>query len=359
MRAPATLRFTVDGITVVVRSELHDLPAELTALYPDACDPGGDHGQIQVEVRATRSYLRPRYSVWSGERRIGECLRRNEVFPYVEWAVNLGVMATQTQFVQLHAASLSYQGNGFIFAGQSGSGKSTLTTGLMSRGWNYLCDEFALIDPDTSGLHPFRKAICIKAGAFPVMHRLGLPFARQHDYVKAHKGRVGYIRPLRPGRPVAEIMAPVRCIVFPRYSADQPLRLEPMSRAQALMELAGCVFNRHAFEDQALPVLARIVAGAECFRLTTGRLEETCALLEQRLCGGAIEEQAVESESHQPPPEIPAATPSAPATASWSRRRLLKRGVKLAYVAPAVLALSAEKAYADGSNPSGVPSGGG
>ena len=222
----------------------------------------------------------------------------------------------------------------------------------MAHGWNYFCDEFALVDRNTLRLHPFPKPLCIKAGSVPVLERLGLPFARHRDHIKSQKGRVGYINPCDVAGHRAARSAPIRFVIFPKYAEKQQPRLYPISRTRALMDLAGCVFNRHVFNDQGLTILSKVLRHAECYRLEVGDLAKTCDLLEVQL-------------GHAPAPSqrktIPATNMIARSsdangkgTGSFpSRRTMLKRYAKLAYVVPTVMTLTAQEAFA-GSHPSGA-----
>jgi HprK-related kinase A len=348
------IHFSIGSINLSVRSELRELLPELAALYPENTETG-DRRTIRVEVKETRGrWGRRRYRVFREGAEVGSGLRADGVFPYVEWAINLSVIGTRNEYVQLHAASMVHNGIGFIFAGASGCGKSTLAAGLMAHGWNYLCDEFALINPRLLLLHAFPKALCIKAGSFPSVRRLGLPFARRRDYVKARKGRVGYLRPLEKDSETATAPAPIRYVIFPEYCEGGAPRLDPMPRGEALMELAGCLFNRHVYDDQALPILSEMVAKAQCFRLQTGPLEETCAYLESQLGGDRSREVMAEVTTRNSTlPGVRVTKPGA-TRFSPSRRQVLRKGAKLAYLTPAVMALSSQKAFASASDPSGI-----
>jgi hypothetical protein len=49
-----------------------------------------------------------------------------------------------------------------VFPGAPGSGKSTLVTRLCARGWSYLSDEIAPIDPFSSEVLPFAEAPAVR-----------------------------------------------------------------------------------------------------------------------------------------------------------------------------------------------------
>jgi hypothetical protein len=63
-------------------------------------------------------------------------------------------------------------------------------------------------------------------------------------------------------------------VVQPRYEAGAVARLETMSRADALRLLVEQSFNLDRFGGAGVRVLAGIVRGADCYRLTFGDLDE-------------------------------------------------------------------------------------
>jgi len=355
----AEVACSIGDVRVVLRSELPQVAKDLAELYGSTTDDGLDEERaIHLDVRrAGRSrFGRRLYRVFADGQEIGGCRHANGVFPLLEWGINLRVMETRSEYLQLHAASMVYRGHGVIFAADSGSGKSTLAAILLSRGWQYLCDEFALVRRDTFQLDPFPKALCIKQGSYALVQALDLPVARSRDYLKELKGRVSYIDARRVGTHAIGHVAPVRFVIFPRYRPGQSPHLEPVSRTQATMRLVGSCFNRHTFPRAALDILTRTAAQSRCFELGTQEPQATADLLESRL--DAVIDAASASESaHRRPAQAAAPRPAAQDHRGQhlkSRRDLLRIGAKVAYVTPSVLMLAATPAMAAGSNPSGV-----
>jgi|GEM_PF-561129 len=349
------VRCRIGDISVSLRSELPEILLDFQTIYggtPLGFDDPGDGVRMEVR-RAARSRLgRPRYQVYGDGVEIGGARRAKEVFPFLEWGINLRVIDTRPDYLQLHAASLVKGGQGCILAGGSGFGKSTIAAGLMTRGWQYLSDEFALIHRDTHLLHPFPKALCIKEGSFAAVERLGLPFARRRDYVKARKGRVAYISPLDLGSDAIARPSPIRLVILPQYAPEARPHVHRVSPAQALVELAGCTFNRFAFGDRLFTILKKVVDDAACYRLFSNDLEASCRLVESLL----PQSKDRADRPIQMDASAIARTPSNGKTQQsprHSRRDFLRAGAKIAYITPAVLALTPEHAFAAGSNPSG------
>jgi hypothetical protein len=171
---------------------------------------------------------RRRFVVTVNQRMQYEPASLDEVLPHVEWAINWEVPLLHPEYLHLHASSLARGGVGVMLPADSGSGKSTLAAALVTRGWEYLCDEFALIDAETLALHPFPRAVCIKEGSWEVMERLGVSMAGRRHYVKGVKGFVKFVpvRELCADTPVPQ-PRPIRFVVFRSTSRGRSRRSCP------------------------------------------------------------------------------------------------------------------------------------
>lgn len=242
-----------------------------------------DTGEKAIEVAIRRSrrgwWRSPRFEVRANGNERFRGLTRGEVLPFVDWAINWELPGTLPHLAQFHAASLSRDGLGVIFPGESGAGKSTLAAGLIRAGWQYLCDEFALVGPDTLCLHPYPKALCIKKPAFAALEAAGVDMGDRPCHLKGGKGSVvmlppNQIRPGAIGRP-----CPVRLVVFPRYVDGAAPSLTPIGRADAVDQLHRVCFNLLSCRAMALEVMTRMIRGAECYRLVSGSLTASASLL--------------------------------------------------------------------------------
>lgn len=279
--APRAVRFGLGPLDVEVTCPREAVIADLRTFY----GPAADDGRPVIHITARPEPLRPwRYRIEGDAAPMFHRVPRCELLPYIEWAINGRVADRCRRFLLLHAATLSWRGKGVVFAAASGSGKSTLAATLLARGWQYLCDEFALIDLRTRQLHALPRAICVKAGSFPAIERLGLPLRRDHHHVKAFKGEVGYIAPRDLGRDaVAPGPVPVSAVVLPQYLPGASLELAPIPRADAAMQLAGHAFNRQWLGHRATALLGEVCAHADCLRLTHSDGQAAGAALERLL----------------------------------------------------------------------------
>jgi HprK-related kinase A len=280
---PTILEITIGDTKVSVTSVVRKPLDDLASLYSTAKRaPSMRSDVIRMSVSHDRRTLwgSGRYVVSGDGQVISERRRLREILPFLEWGINWRVIARRSDHLLLHAATLSKDGRGVILAGESGSGKSTLSAALLARGWQYCCDELAIIEPNTLHLQPFPKAICIKSTAFDTIKKLNLtPFENKY-YVKALKGKVGYIRPqdVRPNA-IAE-PSPVRLVVFPRYvGRDVPI-VYPIRRGRAAFMLAQNALNRLTFQHDMMRVLTQIVQGVPCVGIESGRIDRVCDRIE-------------------------------------------------------------------------------
>jgi HprK-related kinase A len=283
-------RFRIGPFEVAVRTCLPEALEDLTHLYrhcrlPDQPRDALDRARTIVVEAQPQKWLgwAGWFAIWADGKPLFQRRRRRELLPYLEWAINWQIIATRHEYVQLHAATLAHRGRGVILAGLSSAGKSTLAAALIARGWQYLCDEFALIEPHSGQLTPFPKALCVKAGSFPIIRALGLPLWEGRHYVKAFKGRVAYISPADLGAERLGAACPIHAVVLPQYTGRGEPRIRPLPRAEALIELGQLAFNRHIAGRRCIEVLTAAVRSAACFRLDSGDIDRTCDLLETSL----------------------------------------------------------------------------
>ena len=275
------LHFRIGAVELCLRSEVEGVLSDYRALYRDFQEQTLLPEALDVRVCRERSRytLGKRFVIRGGGERLFSVKRTEEILPYLECGINWQVSKRLPRYLQVHAAVVQYGGSGVMLPGQPRSGKSTLTAALMTRGWRYLSDEFALIDPETKLLHPFPRALCIKEGSFEVIERLGLPLSACKRYSKGKKGWVVYLSPAQFGDDVLGRPCPVRYVVFPQYQAGARPKLTPISRGEAVFLLNQQSFNFDRFGAAGLRLLSDALRAAGCYQLMAGEAERTCDLM--------------------------------------------------------------------------------
>src|SRR5262249_5007766 len=152
----------------------------------------------------------------------------------------------------LHAGGVMGDGVGIVFPGAMDAGKTTLSRGLGRAGLGYLTDEGVAIDREPLRIHPYPKPLSIDRGAWPLFPELEPNADLASDAYKEDQWQVPPtdIRTDALGQP-----CPVDVIVFPKHVPGGDTALEPLGRAEALIELVENTYQFNVPERAALDVL--------------------------------------------------------------------------------------------------------
>jgi hypothetical protein len=178
----------------------------------------------------------------------------------------------------MHAGGVECEGRGLVFPAAMEAGKTTLVAGLVRAGFGYLTDEAVAVDETTLCIRPYPKPLSIERESWFLFPELEPSADLPNDAYKNEQWQVppSAIRPDAVGEP-----CPIDVVVFPRYRAGAETTLEPLRRAEALIELAENTFAFDTNARQRLDALAEVVRPAECLRLQMGSLGEAVELVSQ------------------------------------------------------------------------------
>lgn len=181
---------------------------------------------------------------------------------YLVWDVNQQVVAASGRRLLLHCGAVARDEHAVLVAAPSGGGKSTLTAALVRAGYAYGTDELVAVGRD-GDVDPHPKAIGLKQGSWALLDDL-LP-APPAGLLDTSTRYVA---------PVAVAGAPLTpAVVVVRDDGDGAEPLAPISRAEAVVVLAGLAFNFVDAGPDRLPALAALVQRAQCYRLATRDLD--------------------------------------------------------------------------------------
>ena len=196
-----------------------------------------------------------------------------------EWGLNWAIATSLHNHLILHSAVVEWEGKGVLLSAVSGSGKSTLSAELSLQGWRLLSDELALIDGDLK-LIPLARPVSLKNSSIDLIRSrhpsavLG-PLARN-----THKGTIGHLK--APSSSVAKNLIPAipKLIIFPKWTADSPLRVEPVGAGQAALRLIDQAFNYSILGVNGFERLVALVRAAEAWEIEFSSLDEARDALE-------------------------------------------------------------------------------
>lgn len=203
-----------------------------------------------------------------------------DVLAYAIWDMHSFVAKVTRDYVLLHAGAVSRDGRIMLLPAQRDAGKSTTVSALLTEGFAYLSDELGAIDPITAQAFPFAKRITLDQESlayFPgVEERL-----QDRTGLSATLGQ-RYVRPEDLGAEIGTA-GPVGWIVFIGAGRDGPPRLERISAASAVAELARNAFNLHVYGGDGALLLSNLARKADAYILEGGSPNERAELLADEL----------------------------------------------------------------------------
>lgn len=175
-----------------------------------------------------------------------------------EMAMNLQLALGCRRFLLLHAATVARDGRALVLTGESGAGKSTLATLLAARGWRFMGDEFALLDPATGQIHAFPRLISLKNEAIAVA-QAAWPAGRFGPLLAGTpKGDIRHLVP--PAGAIAAMDTPAMpaLLLFPRFG--QAVDVRDVAAGEAFVRLTQASTNYVTLGERGFDALTRFVA---------------------------------------------------------------------------------------------------
>ncbi len=234
---------------------------QLAALYQNY--PVSQDGYADFTVRLEpekpwRRYIRPSVHI-SGDFWLPDAapLPLDQSLLAAEMGMNLQMALGWRRHLLLHASSVEKDGKVLLMTGLSGSGKSTLSAMLAEKGWRFMGDEFALLDPDTGMVHSFPRLISLKNEAIAAMRAI-VPENRFGPLMKGTpKGDIRHVIP--PQNAVNRMADTARpaLLLFPRFGHDPALR--DMGKSEIFVRLTQASTNYVALGETGFRALTHFV----------------------------------------------------------------------------------------------------
>lgn len=268
-----------------IRSDIASIADGLELLYPNAPLAGPadfiDFTVTMARGRGLRRWVRPivRFE-FDGESPF-DPLPEDHAFPMLEWSMNWCVSTQAHQYLVLHAAVVERDGLAVILPAPPGSGKSTLCAALIHRGWRLLSDELTLISPHDGRISALARPVSLKNESLGVIQQFEPAAVLNRPVGETFKGTVSHMRAPRAHVDRVDEQATARWVVFPKYEAHAPARLEAKPKADSMLELASNAFNYSLLGRTGFDQLAGIIDGCDCHRFVYSRLDDAIVVFDR------------------------------------------------------------------------------
>jgi HprK-related kinase A len=272
-----------------VSTPVASLSAEMLALYADYPWLDETHiGDFHVAVRPPnllRRYARANVIGDTDLQAPFVPLPLSHALVAMEMALNWTTALCSLRYLTLHASGVERDGYSIVMPGESGSGKSTLAAGLGYRGWRFLSDEFALLDPDTMLHHAYPRPTSLKNDAIQVMKAWIDPSRFSKLFPDTHKGEICYLQPERDSIKRMHETATPKLIVFPAFSRDHPPELVRMTESEAMVRMVAGSANYDKLGERGFDCLTKFVSECPAYWLSYRNFDEADHLLSEALRG--------------------------------------------------------------------------
>lgn len=181
--------------------------------------------------------------------------------------------------IAFHAAMVVRNDRGLMLCAPRESGKSTLAAYLISRGFELVSDEPALLDLDTCSVSSLCLPMSMKEGSWIALRQHWPHLGSGPVHVRSDGIRICLFHP--PAEAVSTRPAPLTNIIFPEYNPSVGSHMEPLSPLATLNHLndGGMILAKH-FDRDAFEALLRLVCLVPAFKIRYSSLEEADRMIE-------------------------------------------------------------------------------
>ena len=265
------ISYSLHGVAFAIEAEEPVAERVAAAVMPACGRARGARDATLFTVRRLNDGL----AVLRGRRPLWHAASESELIPWLESEIVHWLLGRFRRNVQVHAAVVASGARAALIAGPPDSGKTSLACALGLAGWSVMSDEVALIEPRSSTVLSFPRAMLVKAGT---ARRLAELRGVQPRHVILEDGpqRVRYVNAESIGAKI-RTKAKIRTIAFPEWA--RTASVEPMGECEALERLLLASFNTHKRPKLSIDTCVGLVRSAKLLRLRIGKLPETAGVL--------------------------------------------------------------------------------
>lgn len=177
----------------------------------------------------------------------------------------------------IHAAALHGHGITIAMPANSGSGKTSMCAWLLTQGFAYLTDELIHIPLNTQTLVPFTRPLNFKRPGFDLIKR---EFDIEAESDDSLWGSWASLVPHRKlGEPFEYHTPELTHLVFPKYDANDPAELKPISPARSGFALMECLVNARNLPGHGFQEVTRVTRGLKAFSVGYQSFDDAKRLL--------------------------------------------------------------------------------
>ncbi|HMV12661.1 MAG TPA: HprK-related kinase A [Nitrosomonas sp.] len=275
------IRVKLGPINVLIRTKVPQLAKQLHFLYTYYDIVENEIVDIHTHVLPKFSFNNPfssfvRFTV-DGQSPFPP-FPADQALAALEWGINLVIAVRVNHLLMFHSAAVERNGSLILLPAWPGSGKTTLCTALIHRGYRLFSDEFGLMDPISDFFTPIPRLMPLKNQSIQVIRDYLPEAVLGEEIYNTQKGTIAHVRPPRDHIFKTDQVARAKWIIFPKWTANAPLKLEPLAQSEAFLLLASNSFNYEILGESAFRAVTRLIRKCQCYQLVYSDLDSALAM---------------------------------------------------------------------------------
>jgi len=276
LRGPGLALYT-PPVSCRIHSNIPALARALKLLYADYSLWRHDYADFHFSIRTSKGLRR-----WYKPQVLFDFDGHTPFYPLplaqahavFEWGLNWCISNHDACHLVIHAAVIAREDRAIILPGEPGAGKSTLCAALINRGFRLLSDEITLIDDHGARITPIPRPVSLKNASIEVIRAFTGDAVLTDPAHDTTKGSVAHLKPPGDSVRLAQVPARPAALIFPRYVAGAPTRLNEIGKAEALMRLVSLSFNYQILGKTGFERATAIVEQSGCYEFEYSDLDQ-------------------------------------------------------------------------------------
>ncbi len=134
------------------------------------------------------------------------------------------------------------------------------------------------MDPISDFFTPIPRLMPLKNQSIQVIRDYLPEAVLGEEIYNTQKGTIAHVRPPRDHIFKTDQVARAKWIIFPKWTANAPLKLEPLAQSEAFLLLASNSFNYEILGESAFRAVTRLIRKCQCYQLVYSDLDSALAM---------------------------------------------------------------------------------
>ncbi|GJL74163.1 MAG TPA: HprK-related kinase A [Nitrosomonas sp.] len=278
------LRVAIGPFNICIHTAYKPLATQLYTLYRHYRLAQDEIAEFHVRIVTERSFSNPLTQkvrfLLDGQSPF-ESFPQEQALAVLEWGINLAIAVRVNHLLLLHSAVVEKNGHVILLPAWPGSGKTTLCTVLTHQGFRLFSDEFGLMEPHQGIFYPIPRLMPLKNESIEAIRNYLPEVVMGQSIPNTQKGTVAHVCPPEESIQLSKQTAKAKWIIFPKWIADAPMKIEAISDAQAFMLLASNAFNYEVLGATGFQAVTHLISSCDCYKLVYSDFDEMIAALKK------------------------------------------------------------------------------